>query len=72
MQGFILTATEKFTLVVDSTQILTKLMEREMKVKGSDSWCMLEEYFVDTYYMQGFILIAITAAVKCTLVLDWT
>ena len=50
MQGFILTATEKFTLVVDSARILTKLMEREMKGKGSDSWCMLEQYVVDTYY----------------------
>ena len=50
MQGFILTATEKCTIVVDSTSILTKLMECEMKVKGTGSWCMLEEYVKDTYY----------------------
>ena len=35
MQGYILTATEKCTLVVDSTLILIKLMEHEMKVKGT-------------------------------------
>ena len=40
MQCFILTATENCTLVVDSTYILTKLMEREMKVKDTGSWCM--------------------------------
>ena len=32
MQFFIPTATEKCTLVVDTTQILTKLIERKMKV----------------------------------------
>ena len=37
MQGFILTASKKSTLVVDSTEILTKLMECEMKVNGTGS-----------------------------------
>ena len=50
MQGFILTATEKCTLVVDSTYILTKLMECEMKVKGTISWFMHEEYVKEYYY----------------------
>ena len=50
MQGFILTATEKCTLAVDLTKNLTKFMEREMKVKGIGSSCMLEEYVKDNYY----------------------
>ena len=50
MQGFILTATEKSTLIVDLTYILTKLMDREMKVKGTGSWFMHEEYVKDNYY----------------------
>ena len=49
-QGLILTATEKCTLVVDSTLILTKLMEHEIKVKGKGSWFMHEEYVKDNYY----------------------
>ena len=43
---FILTAKEKCTLVEDSTYILTKLM----KVKGTKSWCMLEEYVKENYF----------------------
>ena len=45
-----------------------------MKVMGTWSWCMLEEYVKDiwTNTMQGFILTAIIAAVKCTLVLELT
>ena len=41
-----------------------------MKVKGTGSWCMLEEYVKDNYYAR--IHIAVTAAVKCILVLDLT
>ena len=74
MQDFILTATEECTLVVYSTYILTKLLECEMKVMGTRSWCMLEEYVKDiwTNTMQGFILTAIIAAVNCTLALELT
>ena len=60
MQGFIFTATtaaENCTLFLDSTQIfqtqrkiLTKSLEREMKVKGTGSRCLLEECFKDNYY----------------------
>ena len=50
MQGFILTAIENCTLVADSTNILTKLMEREMKVKDTGTWFMHEEYVKDNYY----------------------
>ena len=73
MQAFISTATtvaEKWTLFLDSTwifstrhNILTKSVEREMKVKGTGSRCLLEE---------GLILTAITAAQKWTLFLDLT
>ena len=38
-----------------------------MKVKGTGSWCVLEECA-----MQGLILAAITAAEKCILFLDST
>ena len=37
-----------------------------MQVKGTGSWCMLEECVKDNYYAR-FILTAITAAEKCTL-----
>ena len=40
-----------------------------MLVKGNCSWCMLEEC-VKEITMQGFILLAITAAEKCTLFQD--
>ena len=50
MHGCILTDSEKSTLIVDSTYILTKLIEREMKVNGTVSWGMLEEYIKDNYY----------------------
>ena len=63
MQAFIPTATtvaEKCTLFLDSTQkfeifqtrrkILTKSLEREMKVKGTGSRCLLEECVKDNYY----------------------
>ena len=39
-----------------------------MMVKGTGSRCMLEEYVKDNYYARFHT--AITAAVKCTLVLD--
>ena len=39
-----------------------------MKVKGTWSWCMLEEYVKDSYYARFHT--TITAAVKCFLVLD--
>ena len=29
---------------------MTKSMEREMKVKGTESRCMLEEYVTNNYY----------------------
>ena len=45
MQGFVLTATEKCILVIDS------IMERKMQVMGKGSWCMLEEYVKDNYYI---------------------
>ena len=48
MQGFILTATEKCNLVVDST-FWTRLMAREMKDKDTGSWFMHEEYVKDNY-----------------------
>ena len=44
-------------------------MAREMKVKGKESWFMQKEYVKDKYY--AMLQTAITAAVKCTLVLDW-
>ena len=60
MQGFIFTATtaaEKCTLFLDSTlifqtrrKILTKSLEREMKVKGTGSRCLLEECVKDNHY----------------------
>ena len=31
-------------------KILTKSLEREMKVKGTRSWCLLEECVKDNYY----------------------
>ena len=43
-----------------------------MSVKGSRSRCMLEKYLKGPITMQGFILIAITAAEKCTIILDLT
>ena len=39
-----------------------------MKVKGTWSWCMLEEYVKVNYYARFHTVI--TAAVKCSLVLD--
>ena len=39
-----------------------------MKVKDTGSWFMHEEYVKDNYYARFHT--AITAAVKCTLVLD--
>ena len=53
MQGFMIIGiigTEKYTLVFYSTKIQTKSMEREMKVKGTTSWCVLVEYLKDNYY----------------------
>ena len=47
--------------------ILTKIVGREMKVKGTGSWCMFEEYVKDNYYARFHT--AITAVAKCTLVL---
>ena len=50
MQGFILTAiaaAEKCTLILE---ILTKSVEREMKVKGTGSRCLLQECVKDKYY----------------------
>ena len=41
------------------------------QVKGTGSWCMLEACVKDNYY-EGFIPPAITAAEKCTLLLDST
>ena len=41
-----------------------------MKVKGTGSWCILEEYVKNTYYVKFHK--AIIAAVKCTLFLDLT
>ena len=41
-----------------------------MKVNGTGSWCMLDEYVKDNDYARFHT--AITAAVKCTLVLDLT
>ena len=46
MQGFILTAiaaAEKCTLILES-------VEREMKVKGTGSRCLLQECVKDKYY----------------------
>ena len=51
MQGFILTANtaaKKLTLFLD--KILTELVELEMKVKGTGSRCLLQEYVKDKYY----------------------
>ena len=56
LQGFILTATEKCTLVVDSTQLFTKLIEREMKVNATRSWSMLEAYIKTVSYSQLSLL----------------
>ena len=39
-----------------------------MKVKDTWSWCMLEEYVKENYNARFHT--AITAAVKCSLVLD--
>ena len=47
-----------------------KVTVGEMKVKGTESRCMLEEYVNDNYYVMFHR--AITAAVTCTLVLDLT
>ena len=50
MQGFILTAisaAEKCTLIL---KILTKSVEREMKVKGTGSRGLLQECVKDKYY----------------------
>ena len=53
MQAFIPTATtveEKCTLFLDLSQNLTKSVEREMKVKGTRSRCLLEGCVKDNYY----------------------
>ena len=57
MQGFIFTATEKCTLVLE--------------VKGTRSWCVLEEC-VKPNTMQSFIVAAINATEYCILILDLT
>ena len=59
MQGFILTANtaaKKLTIsrlninFLDSTQNLTKSVEREIKVKGTGSRCLLEVCVKGNYY----------------------
>ena len=60
MQGFIFTATtaaEKLTIFLDGTyifqtrrKILTKSLEREMKVKGTGSRCLPEKCVKNNYY----------------------
>ena len=53
MQGFILTANtaaKKLTLFLDLTQNTDKSVEREMKVKGTGSRCLLQECVKDKYY----------------------
>ena len=81
MQGFILTlntAAKKWNFIsrldvnfLDLTQILTKSVECEIKVKGTGSRCFLKSVS-RTITMQGFILTANTAAKKLTLFLDST
>ena len=56
MQGFIITATEKCTLVVDYIYF-DKVNGAEMKVKGTGS-CFMHEKYVKAVTMQGFILTA--------------
>ena len=48
MKGFTLAAINTAEKHFNSRcKILTKSMEHEMKIKGTRSWCMLEEYVKD-------------------------
>ena len=74
MQGFILTANtaaKKLTLFLDdvnfldSTQNLTKSVEREIKVKGTGSRCLLEVCVKGKYYARFHTLSYHCYSINC-------